>query len=143
MNEEKEVLYEENPAVFRGNLTLTIVGFVGIAAVGLGLLLLLGMWIKSKQTKLLITQDYISVKKGILSRNTNEIPISSVTNIKTKQGVLDRLFNIGSITISSSATAGEEIILNNFEAPIEIKNIIRHYRKSDSRSSVQTPKLNH
>ena len=58
----------------------------------------------------------IFVRKGIIQITQKHVPFRTVTHIKTRRGVFDRLFGIGTIQIetaakSSTASAGEGIAL--------------------------------
>lgn len=58
----------------------------------------------------------IFVRKGIIQITQKHVPFRTVTHVKTRRGVFDRLFGIGTIQIetaakSSTASAGEGIAL--------------------------------
>ena len=49
-------------------------------------------------------------------------------NIQIEQGFWNRVFNVGTIGISSSGQDGIEILIANIPKPDEVKKVIDHYR---------------
>ena len=102
MVETEPVLYEAHPSMFRNHPFYFMLCLVLIAAYGLGLILLLIWWIKSLGTTLTVTNDQTTLRKGILSKFTNDVFHSNVRNIQVRQTFFQRILNVGWIGISSA-----------------------------------------
>lgn len=121
--EEEQVLYEANPAMF-GNHPIGFVLSVILCLVGVGLIILLVWYIRSKGTTLTITNEQTTLRKGILSKFTNDVFHENVRNIIVRQTFFQRLFGVGYIGISSAGQSGIEIEVNGIPDPDRIKEII-------------------
>ena len=126
---EDNILYNKNPAMFRNRPLLFILCLAAIAAYGAGLLILIIWYIRVKAVRLKITNKRIEVKRGILRKNTTEIHMSDVRNIRTNQSFFQRIFGVGKIIISSAATGGVEIKVKGIKGPEKVKKMIRENRK--------------
>ena len=97
-----------NPAMFRSNPIGFICSVILIAAFGLGLVILFVWWLKCKTRTITITNKRTTVREGLISKNTSEILHSHIRNIQVIQGVLDRIFGVGTLAISSAAQSDME-----------------------------------
>ena len=79
-----------------------IIGILGIFAFGLGLLVLLWLWIKFASTELAVTNKRIMVKVGFISRQTIELNLSKLESIQVHQSIFGRIFGYGTIVISGA-----------------------------------------
>ncbi len=84
--QSETVFYREHPAMFRNNPVGFILSVVLIAALGLGLLILLLWWLRCRGTQLTVTNKRTQLRTGILSKNTNEVWHSDVRNVQISQG---------------------------------------------------------
>ena len=94
-------------------------GLLLLPAFGLGLLLWLAAWIIYVSTELAITNKRIISKSGLIQRNTTEMFLEKVESVQVEQGILGRLFDFGSITISG--TGGDKSPIRNISQPIEFR----------------------
>ena len=122
---EEETLFEGNPVMFGNNPILFIICLALILAYGAGLILLFIWYLKTKATKLTITDQRVILRKGLLSKKTSEVSIDDIRKIGTEQRFLQRIFGVGTMTISTAGTAGVEISVSGFRKPDELKNLIR------------------
>jgi len=104
---------------------------------GLGLLLLFIWWLDCLGTRLILTDRRTILRKGILSKSTNEVLHSHVRNILTRQSLFQRLTGVGAIGISSSGQSGIEIWVSGIPDPDYVKSVIDQYRFGDSVISAQ------
>lgn len=77
-------------------------GFVLLAASGLGLVFWLAAYLRYRTTELAVTNKRVIAKFGFISRRTVEINVSKVESIQVQQGILGRVFNYGSLVISGA-----------------------------------------
>ena len=73
-------------------------------------------------TEVALTTKKVIVKKGVLSRKTDEMKLSKVENVELKQSLLGRILGFGEIVISG--TGSGKTILSKIANPIEVKKAI-------------------
>jgi len=119
------ILYSENPVMFKNNPIGFIVAVLLIAAFGLGLLILLAWYIKTKALKLTVTENEIVLEKGLLSKEHSEINIDSIRTIRVKQSFFNRIFGVGTIEIF---TAGDnpELVAVGMPEPNRVRELVKH-----------------
>lgn len=107
------------PAMWRAHPFLTIFT-LGIAT--------LILWIRNLGNRLYITNKRTILRRGFFSKSTSEVLHDHVRNVQVDQTFLNRLFNVGTIGISSSGQEGIEIIAPAIPRPNEVKKTIDLYR---------------
>ena len=127
MNAEK-VLYDTTPSMFRNRPLLFLIGL--LTGVGI-ILILLPWWLLASNTRLIVTNERVTFKTGILAKNIREIFLSDVRSIQIDQTFQQRIFNTGKVEISSSATADAEISISGIPNPYEVKRLIDEYRRNN------------
>lgn len=146
----EKVLYAEHPAMFRnhplgfvGGYALMFAGlvvvvwqwshpwlkWVGLAMTIVGAVAMLLWWLKALATTLTVTEKRTTVRKGILSKYTNEVMHSTIRNIQVRQSFLQRVFNVGYIGISSAGQSGVEIEVYGVPYPDKVQEIIDKHRE--------------
>jgi uncharacterized membrane protein YdbT with pleckstrin-like domain len=81
------------PLIFFGILLLPIV---------VGLVLLVWAWIRYATTELAVTNKRVIAKTGLIRRKTVELFISKVESVQVDQGVLGRIFDFGTVTLTGT-----------------------------------------
>ncbi|MEO7726756.1 MAG: PH domain-containing protein [Burkholderiales bacterium] len=120
-----EVLIKDEMVIYRGRLSLwsffgwIFLGLILLIAVGIGLLVWLWVWLKYSSTELAVTNKRIIVKSGLIQRNTTEMFLEKVESIQVDQGIMGRMLDFGSITVSG--TGGDKSPVNNVAHPIEFR----------------------
>ena len=127
---DETILYEAHPSLFRNHPFYFVFCVLLIAAFGIGLILLLNWWIQSLGTTLTITNEQTTLRKGILSKYTNDVFHSNVRNIQVRQTVFQRIFNVGWTGISSAGQDGLEIEINGIPDPEAVKQLIDNHRQT-------------
>lgn len=119
------VLYSENPVMFKNNPIGFILAVLLIAAFGLGLLILLAWYVKTKALKLTVTEHDIVLEKGLLSKEHSEINIDSIRTIRIKQSFFNRIFGVGTIEIF---TAGDnpELVAAGMPEPNRVRELVKN-----------------
>ena len=121
MSEEQEpVLYEAHPAMFRNHPFWFILCVISV----IGLIPLLWWYLDTLSTKISITDDQTTLRKGLLSKETSDVFHDNVRNIQVKQTFFQRLMGVGYVGISSAGQAGIEIEINGIRDPDRVKQII-------------------
>jgi uncharacterized membrane protein YdbT with pleckstrin-like domain len=85
----------------------------GIALLAIGLIGLLGAWIRVISSEFAVTDRRVIVKTGFLSRRTIELNISKVESIQVDQGLIARLLNYGTITVIGTGGTKEPFSMIN------------------------------
>lgn len=80
-------------------------------------------WFGRQYTKATITGDRLRYEAGIASRSTRNIQLSKIQDVRVDQGVAQRMFGIGNLSIE---TAGESsrLTLLNVDSPQELADEI-------------------
>lgn len=117
------ILYEENPSMVRMYPFATLLAIL-LIPVGVGILMLLWMYIKTKMDKLTIKSDEVVWVHGLLNKSYTEINMSSVRTVKVSQSILQRLLNAGDVLIY---TAGDdpELVVRGLPSPEKIRDYIK------------------
>ncbi|MEI7656560.1 MAG: PH domain-containing protein [Phycisphaerae bacterium] len=138
------VLFRSHPGRF-AMLSLGIIG--GVVAVVLGLMkhsvplaaigggvavacaIAFVVWkIFSLHDGLLITTRRVVDREGLLSKNTSEVMIKDIRQVVIQQSFFERLFNVGTISFSSSAGDGVEVSMEHVAKPEHVKRVVDLYR---------------
>jgi uncharacterized membrane protein YdbT with pleckstrin-like domain len=76
-------------------------------------------FIKCKTSEFGITNKRVIAKVGLISRKSLEVLLTKVEGIQVNQGILGRILNYGSITVSG--TGGTKDPFHKIEAPLEFR----------------------
>ncbi|MGH6735256.1 MAG: PH domain-containing protein [Methyloceanibacter sp.] len=117
------VIYQAHPAMFRAHPFWFILFVLLIAAFGIGLLILLYWYIKTRATALTITENDLLYEKGILSKERLAVSLRHVRSVQVNQGFINRILGVGTIEIK---TAGDEpeFTVDDLPDPHEIREAI-------------------
>ena len=99
------VIYEAHPAMFRAHPFWFSLCVLLIAAFGIGILILLYWYIKTRATALTVTDNELTYERGILSKDRTSVSLKHVRSVHITQGFVNRILGVGTIQIS---TAGDE-----------------------------------
>jgi uncharacterized membrane protein YdbT with pleckstrin-like domain len=107
-----------------------ILGLLPAAWIGWGLLS------AKLATRYRLTSHRLFKESGILARSLNEIELLRVDDVSVRQNILQRIFNVGIVTVIAPTDATEpRLELVGIENPIEVKEMIRNQvRKRRDRS---------
>jgi uncharacterized membrane protein YdbT with pleckstrin-like domain len=123
--QNEQIIYEGRPS-WRSILGFYIVGLIGVAvaggiaflvsggglaaAVGAGafVLLLLVGWLKRISTRYSITDRRLRIQRGIVARNVEEARVERVQNVTVKQGVLERILQVGTVDFDTASNRADD-----------------------------------
>jgi uncharacterized membrane protein YdbT with pleckstrin-like domain len=120
---EEQVLYQEHPAMFRNHPVGFILSVI-LCAAGVGIVILLVWYLKAIGTTLTVTNHKTMLRKGILSKYINEMFHRNVRDVQMSQRLMQRICHVGTITISSSTQADDDIIVHGLPHPEKVQDII-------------------
>ena len=95
---------------------------LAIPTFGVTLFLALWEWLKLRSTELGVTNRRLIIKKGIISRNTEEMKLSSVETVEIIQGVPGRILGYGNVKITGRGIS--DLLFRNVDDPMEVKRRI-------------------
>lgn len=124
---EERILYEEHPAMF-GNRPAAFVLCLLLSLVGVGLIVLLVWYVRTRATTLTVTTEQVTLRRGLLSKYTNDVFHENVQNIIVRQTMLQRILGTGYIGISTSGQSGIEIEVDGIPDPDRVKELIDECR---------------
>ena len=71
------------------------------------------------------TTRKVMAKVGIISRKTREVAVRDIRSINMNQGILERIFGLGTVQIGSAGTGGIEVEFKGIKNPILVRDRIR------------------
>ena len=82
-----------------------------------------------------LTTHRLFKEVGIVSRRTTEIELLRVDDLSVSQNVVQRIFNVGLITLSTTDTSDPKLEMKGIQDPVEVKEAIRtHVQKRRGRT---------
>lgn len=72
-----------------------------------------------------ITSERIKIIKGLLARDVENFELIRIQDIDLKQGVSERIFGIGDITVRGHDPSNPLMVLRNIAKPEEVYEILR------------------
>jgi uncharacterized membrane protein YdbT with pleckstrin-like domain len=127
-----QVVYEANPAMFRARPFLFVLCVLLIAAFGIGILMLLYWYILTRATQLTVTDHDITYERGILSKDRTSVALRQVRSVRVVQGFINRIFDVGTIEISSTGDK-PEFTVKDMPDPNEIRDAIAGAQRAEER----------
>jgi uncharacterized membrane protein YdbT with pleckstrin-like domain len=83
-------------------------------------------------TSFTVTSERVIQRKGLLSRRVSEVEVSDIRNVQVNQGIVQRMFGIGNVGISTAGQSGVEIVFSGIKRPQPVADLIREQRKRSS-----------
>jgi uncharacterized membrane protein YdbT with pleckstrin-like domain len=118
-----QVVYEAHPAMFRAHPFWFILCVLLIAAFGIGIILLLYWYIKTRATALTVTDQELMYERGILSKDRTSVSLKHIRSVNIAQGFVNRVMGVGTVQVS---TAGDlpEFTIADMPDPYVIQEAI-------------------
>jgi uncharacterized membrane protein YdbT with pleckstrin-like domain len=97
---------------------------IGGVLIWVGAFVAMHVFVQILSTEILATNKRLILKKGLIRRNIKEYPLMKIERVNIKQGITERIFDIGSISIEG--TGGGVILIEDIGAPMQLyKNIMQ------------------
>jgi membrane protein YdbS with pleckstrin-like domain len=82
--------------------------------------------------KFIVDEQGIEARTGILSikQQTIRIRFEDIRSVQSKQGLLERLLNVGNVEIGTAATGNLELVLSGVNSPLEVREMIEREKTS-------------
>ena len=104
-------------------------------------ILFIGIYLYYSNMVLTIDKEKTIFKTGILNKRVIEVKHVDVRNIQIFQGIFQRIFDIGTVSIFSAGTNTAEINIKGVHEYIQIKDLLNNERKKiEKKSNEDIPK---
>ena len=100
-------------------------GILLLAAFGLGLLVIIGIYIDRARRLYIVTNRKVVVQSGIFIKSTNEVRIKDIRSVNVTKRGISGLIGIGSVEFSSAATDRAEIIFAGIAGADKVRDVVR------------------
>jgi uncharacterized membrane protein YdbT with pleckstrin-like domain len=136
--QEENSIFDVGP-VYRARLGLLIWGVLLLPVVGLGLILLARAWYLVASTRYRLTTQRLFAQTGVIAKHLEEVELFRVKDVTLRQGVLDRLLGVGTVTVLSTDDTAPELELAGICDPLAVKEAIRTaFRAARQREGLRT-----
>jgi len=95
---------------------------LAIPTLGLTLAVALWEWLKLRNIEQGVTNKRVILKKGIISRKSEEMKISSIETVEIIQGVIGRIFGFGTVKVTGRGIS--DLVFKNINDPMDVKRKI-------------------
>lgn len=95
---------------------------LAIPTLGLTLILALYEYLKLKHLEQGVTNKRVILKRGIISRNTEEMKLRSIETVEIEQGIGGRLFGYGTVKITGRGIS--DVTFKGIDDPMQVKRDI-------------------
>ena len=143
----EEIVFEGHPS-WRSVLQFYVVGVVlvavaaaiGALASGTGIAILAGVvvlalvvlagLVKRMSTRYVITTERLHIRRGILSKATQETRIQRVQNVNTDQSLFERLMQVGTVDFDTAGSDDSEFRFVGVGNPGEVVRAVDQAQRS-------------
>jgi uncharacterized membrane protein YdbT with pleckstrin-like domain len=101
---------------------------IAVALFALGLLIFLTAIVSRRSTSWSITSERLIERHGFLSQTRREVELADIRSVEVSRTFFQRLLGIGSVFVSSAASADYMIRMQNVANPDEIAETVRQAR---------------
>jgi uncharacterized membrane protein YdbT with pleckstrin-like domain len=91
------------------------------------------LWLKSFEQG--VTNRRVVLKKGLFSRDTQEIRLDAIETIDVNQSIIGRILDYGDVTVTGRGNS--ELHFKNIDAPIDIKVAIENAMEGRTQEFMQ------
>ena len=116
--------YEQHPTMFAANPLGFAASVILIAAFGLGLIILFIWFVRTRTTKLTITDTEVIYEEGLLSKEHIDTNINMIKTTKINQNLFQRMFGAGDVEIYTTGDQ-PEFVLFGMPDPQKIRDLIK------------------
>lgn len=95
---------------------------LAIPTIGLTLLVVLYEFLRLKFMEQGVTNKRVILKKGIISRKTEEMKLASIETVEINQGVWGRIFGVGTVKVTGRGIS--DVVYKGIDDPMAVKRQI-------------------
>jgi uncharacterized membrane protein YdbT with pleckstrin-like domain len=108
-------------------------GAIGVVALVLFVWWFLTPYVKWRSTHYVFTSKQVLLREGVIKRLERGIPLGKVNDVRTTQGLMDRILRSGTIEIESAGTEGQSTLVRIPHA-IAVAKQLQELREQDQDS---------
>jgi uncharacterized membrane protein YdbT with pleckstrin-like domain len=105
------------------------VGVTGLAVGAFAGYRLLAWWVRNRTTSLTLTTRRINLKAGSFTSHSTEIPYKDILDVQVHQGLLNRMLNVGDMTLFTRMPDKKQIVVMAIPDPEGVAAEIRKLRQ--------------
>jgi uncharacterized membrane protein YdbT with pleckstrin-like domain len=95
---------------------------LAIPTLGITLLFAIWEWLRLRSIEQGVTNKRVILKRGIISRKSEEMKISSIETVEIIQGVFGRMFGFGTVKVTGRGIS--DLLFKNINDPMDVKRKI-------------------
>ena len=118
----ERTIFEANPAHI-SYLAYYLIGAI-LSVIVIGIFIIIWAILDRNHRFYKVTSKRVSIRSGIIGRVTSEVEVVDIRNVEMRQSVLDRLFGIGNVGISSAGTGGIEVVFAGVANPAALRDLV-------------------
>jgi len=105
---------------------MPMVGWIVLAPITLGITLLVAIYeyLRLKYMEQGVTNKRVILKRGIISRRTDEMKIASIETVEIDQGVFGRMFGFGNVRVTGRGIS--DLVFKRIDDPMAVKRAIEN-----------------
>jgi uncharacterized membrane protein YdbT with pleckstrin-like domain len=104
-----------------------------IAGAAVLVLVVLAGLIKRSATRYVITTERLHIRRGILSRSTQETRVERVQNVNTEQSLFERMLQVGTVDFDTAGTDDSEFRFVGVADPAEVVRAVDRAQRAAGR----------
>ncbi len=131
LDDDEELLWAGGPD--RRTLLPAFAIGIPLAIVLIGILIIVGEYLRVTNTHYVVTNRGLYRKTGILSRDVKRIDFEKVQNISYGQSALGNYFGYGTVEISTAGSSGVEMAFKSIPEPQAVQRLISDRTKRGRR----------
>jgi uncharacterized membrane protein YdbT with pleckstrin-like domain len=120
---DEMIKWSGNPAI-ESQIGSIITGIIMLPFAGMGILVLIGTYIKVNYTTYAITDKALYKKRGMLSEKTKRVPLSKIQNTEYSRSFFEKRFEFGTVEVSSAGSSGKELSFSSVSNPKDVQELI-------------------
>ena len=100
-----------------------------VVGIGGGLSIIWWANLDKKNTVFTVTSRRVMAKRGIMSKSTQEVTMKDIRTINFTQGILERIYGLGTVQICSAGTGNIDVQFAGIPNAQRVKDIISRYKE--------------
>ena len=117
------IIYSQNPPMFRNKPISFIITIFLVLFFGLGVLIFLIWYLKCKSTRIIVSDEDLEFEKGLFSKERVELKLNMIRSVKVNQSFIQRILGVGDLEIYSSGDE-PEIVVQGMPNPLYLKELL-------------------
>jgi len=117
-----EIVAHRFPLHWMAKLWLVLWIVLAIPSFGITLLLALYEWLRLRNIEMGVTNKRVIYKTGIISRQSEEMKLTSIETVEIDQSILGRILGFGTVRVTGRGIS--DLIFKSIDEPLDVKRKI-------------------